>query len=243
MLRDQSDLTKEVLARGYELDQAREAEVAAAATGERLRVARELHDVVAHSLMVMVVQAGAARRNLESGRPGCADALRVVEETGRDSRSELRRLLGLADPAGSPADRSTGIPGMGHLAELVERTRAAGLPVTLTVDGELTSLTDGVDLAAYRIVQEALTNVLRHARATRAWVRVASAADRLDIEVRDDGVATLDRPPQAPGNGITGMQERAGIYSGEVSAGPRPGGGFRVRASIPLQAAHQGQPA
>jgi signal transduction histidine kinase len=235
LARQQRLLAAQVLERNRELEAAGHLETTVASADERLRIARELHDVVAHSLMVMVVQAGAARRSLESGRPGSVEALRVVEETGQASAEELSRLFDLVDPAGRP-DQS---PGMGHLDELVDRTRVAGLAVDVTTEGVPTSLPGGVDLAAYRIVQESLTNVLRHARATRVQVRVRYEPDAVHVEVSDDGNALTGSTAPPPGNGITGMRERARLYSGTVAAGPRPDGGFLVQAMFPLRPARQ----
>ncbi len=237
VVRQQSDLTAVVLQRSVELGRAREAERAAAAAAERLRIARELHDVVAHSLMVMVVQAGAARRTLESGRKGCQEALAVVQETGLRSLTELHRLLDLVDPSGRPLE---GSPGLDRLDELVERTRGSGLVVELSVERGTAGVPGGIDLAGYRIVQEAVTNVLRHAEATHAWIGVQCSVDTLVLDVRDNGTRAAAKPP---GNGIAGMRERARIYSGEVTAGPQPEGGFRVHATIPLAPVAVGQPA
>lgn len=222
-----------------------------AITQERLRITRELHDVIGHAMSVMVVQAGVAERMLED-RPGPArDAVRQIAATGRSSLGEMRRLIAVlrdGDDAAAPRDPA---PTLASLPDLVSRVRAAGLPVDLEPDdlesaGTSSALPDGVQLAAYRVIQEALTNCLRHARATRAWVDVAVDADELVLTVRDDGVgdgsapapdAALSRNGRggpATGMGLTGMRQRVAIYGGEFSAGADPGGGYRVRARFPL---------
>ncbi len=239
-VRQHTSMVSEVMERARQLEQARAARATAARVGERLRLARELHDVVAHTLMVMVVQAGAARRTLQSGRVGSFEALDVVEDAGRAALVELRRLLSLVE---SVKDPLSPLPGMGQLSALVERTRAAGLRVDLRIGGRPHSLPGGLDLAAYRVVQEALTNVLRHADATRAWVCVDYQPDRLVLEIGDDGRA---RPPGScgrAGNGIVGMRERVRIHGGELVAGPQPAGGFLVSATILFGLVGQGLPA
>jgi signal transduction histidine kinase len=199
-----------------------------ALTAERARIARELHDIVAHHLSVVVLQAAGAQA---SGKPPAA-ALAKIERSGREALNEMRRLLGvLREPA-----EDAGLapqPGVAELPALAEGVRAAGLPVRLAVDGGHGALPAAVDVSAYRIVQEALTNVLKHAGPARAEVTVGRADGAVLIEVTDDGAgAAEDRP--APGHGIVGMRERAAMFGGELLAGPRPGGGFAVRARLPL---------
>ena len=234
-----------------------EAQTRRAVEAERARIAGELHDVVTHNVSVMVVQAGAARSVLGSspGQPGpdqagaartAVEALLAVEASGRTAMAELRHLLGLLAPAGQPsaADDAALVPqpGVGQVRALVERVRAAGLPVELAITGAR-ALPPGVDLAAYRVVQEALTNVIRHAGVTRAAVRLEYRPDDLLITVTDDGPAAgvPPVPGAGGGRGLIGLRERIAIYGGELDAGPRPGGGWRVRARIPLEApARQG---
>jgi signal transduction histidine kinase len=202
-----------------------------AVAAERARIARELHDLVTHNLSVMVVQAGAAGEVFDEHPQQARAALAAIEETGRRALSELRRLLDVVaeeeDLAYDPQ------PGLRRLDELVASVRATGLGVDLTVEGSPRLLSPALELSAFRIVQEALTNVLKHARATRASVRVRFGTDTLELEVADDGVgaATTDG-----GRGLVGMRERAALFGGEVAAGTRPGGGFAVRARMPLEA-------
>ena len=208
-------------------------QAACAVAEERARIARELHDLVAHSMGVIVIQSQAAQRSLPA-RPDLANgALQSIEDAGRQGMAELRRLLGLLTAAGvgdvSPQPRLQG------LGELVDSIRAAGVPVELTVDGDLTALPAGVDLAAYRIVQEALTNVLKHAGPASVTVRVRAGGGVVDVEVCDDGRGA---PGPGTGHGLAGMRERAALYGGTLETGALPGGGYRVRARL----AADGQP-
>ena len=205
----------------------------AAVTQERARIARELHDVVAHSVSVMTVQAGAARMMLGGDPQRALAPLLAVEETGRQALGELRRLLGILRE--DPDDHGLGPqPGIDDLKALVETVRDTGLPVELVVDGTVRPLAPGLGLAAYRIVQEALTNTLKHAGAHRVVVTVGYA-ERLTIEVCDDGVGRPGGPGGRPGHGVAGMRERAQIYGGALTAGPEPGGGYAVRATLPFE--------
>jgi signal transduction histidine kinase len=210
-----------------------EAQTRRAVEAERARIAGELHDVVTHNVSVMVVQAGAARSVLDSSPDDAREALLAVEASGRTAMSELRHLLGLLAPAGGEEDMLVPQPGAARVPALVERVRAAGLNVELTVTGAR-DLSPGVDLAAYRVVQEALTNVIKHAGTARAAVVLEYRPDDLLITVTDDG-----RPVTGSGGpggrGLIGLRERIGLYGGELDAGPRPGGGWRVRARIPLE--------
>jgi signal transduction histidine kinase len=200
---------------------------------ERATIARELHDVVAHHMSVMVVQAGAARSVVETAPDAAADALRQIEVSGRTGLTEMRRLLEILK-----ADRADGDlapqPGLAHLDELLDGMRATGLRVEAVVEGEPRPLPPGVDLSAYRIVQEALTNSLRHAGGASARVRLRYEPDALELEVIDDGPgATADSI--GGGHGLIGMRERAQLFGGQVEAGSRPGGGFAVRARLPSE--------
>ena len=208
--------------------QAREAEAAVAA--ERARIARELHDVVGHGLSVVVLQLVAAQGMLEGGdRPAASQRLVATERSAREALAEMRRLLGLLDEHDASLAPQ---PSLRDLGRLVEETRLAGVDIDLEVHGEPIQLPPGLELAAYRIVQEALTNVIRHARPARAHVQVACADGRLTVEVRDDGQSLSD--PGRVGRGLAGMKERVALYDGELIVGPRPGGGFGVRASFPV---------
>jgi signal transduction histidine kinase len=208
-----------------------EAQTRRAVEAERARIAGELHDVVTHNVSVMVVQAGAARSVLDSSPDDAREALLAVEASGRTAMSELRHLLGLLAPAGGEEDMLVPQPGAARVPALVERVRAAGLSVELSVTGAR-DLPPGVDLAAYRVVQEALTNVIKHAGTARAAVVLEYRPDDLLITVTDDGRPTTEA---GGGRGLIGLRERIGLYGGELDAGPRPGGGWRVRARIPLE--------
>ena len=201
-----------------------------AAAGERTRIARELHDIVAHHLSVIVLQAAGARA---SGKPAEA-TLEKIENSGRQALVETRRLLGvLRDPG-----EETGLapqPGIDELGALAESVRAAGVPVNLVVSGDHVAVPAAVDVSAYRIVQEALTNVLKHAGHACADVTVGCADDAVTIDVTDDGPRQPANPIPAGGHGLAGMRERVAIFGGEFCAGPRPGGGFAVRARLPLR--------
>ena len=205
----------------------RQAEQAAAA--ERARIARELHDIVAHHLSVIVLQAAGARA---SGK-AAETTLEKIENSGRQALAETRRLLGvLREPA-----EETGLapqPGVGELEVLADSVRAAGLPVNLVISGEPAALPAAVDVSVYRIVQEALTNVLKHAGPARADVTVGCADEAVTIEITDNGTREPRDGTQADGHGLAGMRERVAIFGGELRAGPRPGGGFAVRARLPL---------
>jgi signal transduction histidine kinase len=198
--------------------------------GERARIARELHDVIAHSVSVMGVQAGAARTLLDTDVEGARDALRAIEATARDSVVELQRLLMVLRDGDQPTDRSPQ-PGLTQLPALVARMRDAGLPVELHAGAELDGVPTGVDLAAYRIVQEALTNALKHS-GTSTLVRVARDEHQLILEVRNR--IAPGRASAGGGHGIVGMRERAHVYGGAISAGPDGPDFFAVRASLPL---------
>jgi len=213
---------------------------------ERARIARELHDVVAHSVSVMVVQAGAARR-LVDGDPGQAkQALGSIESTGRQALAEMRRLLGVLR---RDAEDRAGGNGMGELAPqpsladvdaLVTGAQEAGLEVALEVEGSARPLAAGVDLFAYRIVQEALTNCIKHAGPARATVRLRYGCDQLELQVSDDGrgvIGWYDGDREDGGHGLIGMRERVAFLGGNLEVGPRPGGGFLVDARLPLEPA------
>lgn len=216
----------------------REQELAArvAVADERARIARELHDVVAHSVSVMVIQAGAARRLLGRQPERAGEALVAVEQGGRDALTELRHLLGLlTDAAGGDAGLAPQ-PGLSQLEALVERVIAAGLPVQLKIEGHPRPLPPGLDLTAYRVVQEALTNALKYAPSAHTEVTVAYTPLDLWLEVVDAGGAAYPDAAGA-GRGLLGMRERVAVYGGQVEAGPLAEGGFAVRARLPLEPA------
>ena len=218
------------------LSQATEAEARAvrAVADERARIARELHDVVAHAVSVMTVQAGAVRRVLLEDQVREREALEVVEKTGRQALAEMRRMVGvLRNPEEAPALAPQ--PSLEYLDRLLEHVRAAGLAVDVEIEGERAPLPAGVDLTAYRLVQEALTNTLRHANATRAHVTVRYGRGEVELVVSDDGRET--GTPGAEGHGLVGLRERVAVYGGELTAGPRRGGGYELRARLPVEAA------
>jgi signal transduction histidine kinase len=178
----------------------------------------------------MTVQAGAVRRLLKSGQEREREALRSVEETGRKALTEMRRLLDVLKHEEAPAPLAPQ-PGMGTLDSLLDQVREAGLPVELTTEGEPIELPPGVDLSAYRIIQEALTNTLRHAGPAHAWVVVRYGGGTVELEIANDGRNDLNN---VDGHGLVGMKERVAVYGGELESGPRPGGGFAVRARLPI---------
>jgi signal transduction histidine kinase len=203
---------------------------------ERTRIARELHDVVAHHVTVMVVQAGAARRSLDSSPEDAREALAAVESVGRTTLEEMRRILGVLR-AGPDDETLQPQPGIDRLPALLDQTREAGLPVALTVEGAPRTLPPGIDLTAYRIVQEALTNTLKHAGRASATVTLRYKPDSFAIEVADDGRGAAALATYADGHGLVGMRERVGVFGGRLDAGPRPSGGYAVRAVLPLDGA------
>ena len=197
---------------------------------ERLRLARELHDVIAHTVSVIVVQAGAAEQVLDGENREAREALAAIRRSGRSALAELRRLLGLLRDA-EPGEL---VPqaGLGALSELLAGTRAAGLAVEMKQRGEPRVLPPGLDQAAYRIVQEALTNSIKHAGPTNAAVSIDWEPNAVVLHICDDGCGSHDG--QGAGHGLIGMRERAHLYGGQLEAGPRPEGGFRVTARLPL---------
>ncbi len=214
------------------LERRREEEARLAVAEERARIARELHDVVAHSVSVMTVQASGVRRLLRPEQERERAALEIVEQTGREALAEMRRLLGvLREPDGAPELAPQ--PGLDRLEALLEQMRAAGLPVDVVVEGEPRPLAPGIDLSAYRVVQEALTNALQHAGEARAVVRLQYRPDRLELEISDDGRPAAHA--NGHGHGLHGMRERVTVCGGTIEAGPCPGGGFLVHASLPVE--------
>ena len=207
--------------------QAREAVVA-----ERARIARELHDIVAHHISVVVLQAAGARA---SGRATEA-SLEKIERSGRQALAETRRLLEILRDPGEEA-RLVPQPGVAEVAALADSVRAAGVPVSLAIDGDCTAVPPAVGVSVYRIVQEALTNILKHAGPARADVIIDCGEQEVTIEVTDDGAGPAAHPAHAGGQGLTGMRERVAIFGGELHLGPGPGGGFAVRARLPRGAA------
>jgi signal transduction histidine kinase len=205
-----------------------------AVADEQARIARELHDVVAHSVSVIVVQAAAADDVFEEHPDKARAALRSIEQTGRDALRELRRVLSGVRPV-EEAGPHEPAPGLDRVEELAEPLRAGGLDVVMRREGNAVAIPAGVDLSAYRIVQEALTNTLRHSRATRVDVLLRLGADALEVDVRDNGRPVADGSAGG-GRGLVGMRERAALLGGTFEAGPLGGGGYRVHALLPLEA-------
>jgi signal transduction histidine kinase len=217
--------------RAARLEAEREAQAKIAAAAERARIARELHDVIAHHVSVMVVQADGAGYALRRDLATAETALKAISSTGRQALTEMRRLLGVLRNAGDQAELAP-VPGLGELRELLDQARAAGLAVTYTLAGAPRELPDGAELAAYRVVQESLTNTRKHAGlAASAEVTLRYEPDGIIVEVTDDGLA--NPPSDTVGHGLAGMRERIEMYGGTVQAGPLPGGGFRVVARLP----------
>ncbi len=229
----------ELVDRAERLERARESDTRAARAEERSRIARELHDVVAHHVSVMTVQAAAARKVLDTRPEAAKDALMAIEEMGRTAMREMRGIVGVLRTDGESGELAPQ-PGMGDLPVLVDQMREAGLRAQLWIEGERQVLPPGIDLAAYRLVQEALTNSLRHAGpAARAWVTVRHDPGELLVQVEDDGRGGNGRlargPEDRPGHGLVGIRERVALYGGILRIGPRQGGGFEVRARFPLK--------
>jgi signal transduction histidine kinase len=213
----------------------REARMREAAAEERRRVARELHDIVSHTVTVMQVQAGAARQVVRTSPDQAEASLLAVEATGREAMAELRSLLGvLADDGGAAGLAPE--PGVAQLDGLVDRVRQAGLPAEIEIDGEARPLPAGLDVTVYRIVQEALTNALRYARDARTLVHLTFESAQLRLEILDDGPSRpLPAGVDGSGHGVVAMRERAARVGGRLEAGPRLGGGYAVRAWLPIE--------
>ena len=231
-LRTRTRLTEELHEAAAQAQEAHEAEVARAAAEERRRIAREMHDVVAHSVSVMVVQAGGARRILDRDPQRAVEAAARIEEVGRAALTEMRRLLGVLHHGDEEPGRAPQ-PTLRELDALIARSRAAGLPVTLAVEGSPRALPAGKDLAAYRVVQEALTNAIKHASGAPTSVIVRWEPSALELEIVDTGAGTVVNG-NGSGHGLVGMEERMRLYDGSLRAGARPGGGFGVIARLPL---------
>ena len=231
-LSTRSQQIAEAAERADRLERAREEDARVAVAEERARIARELHDVVGHSVSVMTVQAAAARRLLLPEQEREREALLVVEQTGREALAEMRRLVGvLRRPEEAPALAPQ--PSLDHVDKLVASAREAGLPVELRVEGEPVQLPAGLDLTAYRLVQEGLTNAVKHAQAQHAEVLVSYGDGHVEITVSDDGSGGGDG--DGGGHGLVGMRERVSVYGGELDAGPRLEGGYALRARLPVK--------
>jgi signal transduction histidine kinase len=230
-LRERSEQAEAAEVRAARAESEREAAARIAVAEERARIARELHDVVAHAVSVMVLQVGAVRHRLPPALAEDRDALRGVERAGRRALTEMRRLLAAMRREGEEVE-FTPQPGLDGLDSLLDEVGRAGLPVALHLEGEPFPLPRGIDLSAYRIVQEGLTNALKHARASDADVIVRYRPDEVEIEVRDNGDGTA--PSDGMGHGLVGIRERVKIYGGEMSAHSRPEGGFVLSTRLPV---------
>ena len=217
--------------RAAQAERERKAAARIAVAEERARIARELHDIVAHAVSVMVLQVGAVRHKLPGVQDEDREALKGVEQAGRTALAQMRHLLAAMRPDGDEAEL-TPQPGLDGLESLVASVGRAGLPVRLHVEGEPFPIPRAIDLSAYRIVQEGLTNALKHARAGTADVTVRSRSDELQLEIRDDGIGTATS--DGLGHGLVGIRERVKIYGGEMSAGTANGGGFILSTRLPL---------
>jgi signal transduction histidine kinase len=241
--------------RGWLLERERETAARTAVDAERARIARELHDIVSHNVSIMIVQAGAAREVLAALPDEAAAALSAVESAGRTTMTELRHLLGVLASAadgtdgpdgtgGTDGPDGTGLapqPSLSRLSPLIDRIAFAGLPVEVRISGDAWPLPSGIDVTAYRIVQEALTNALKHGAGGKAEVTIRYAEHSLRVEVLTGGpsVLTGDRPAprggDGAGRGLLGLRQRVAVYGGDLDARRRIGGGFRVRARIPVE--------
>ncbi len=229
----------ELEARAARLEREREEQAARAIQEERARIARELHDVIAHNVSVMVIQASAGEEVFDSNPQRARDALGAVASTGRDALGELRRLLGVIRPG--PDDNEPPAygpqPGLAALPELIDQVRGTGLAVTLAIDGDSPEVPEAAALCAYRIVQEALTNTIKHAGATRADVELRYGPDEFVVSIRDNGAggsAGGQVNETSGGRGLIGMRERVALFGGHLDTGPTHGGGYQVTARLPL---------
>jgi signal transduction histidine kinase len=236
LIRNQTALARELAEKADREQIEREEEEARATAAERARVARELHDVLAHNLSVMVIQASAARRVVQQDPAAAGQAAEVISATGREALSELRYVFG---PVRKQDGDALGAPGLANINQLASRAHRAGVPVEIRVEGKPIQLSPGADLAAYRVVQEALTNTLKHARGARATVIVRYEPGDVVVEVLDTGVGGVNgAPAESGGHGLAGMRERVVLYGGKLDAGRRPQGGFAVRAQLPVGGQH-----
>lgn len=239
MVRRRTDQAVALALHAQELEQTQAERERAAVAQERDRIARELHDIIAHSVSVMTVQAGAVEEVLDVDPEKAREAAGSIRRTGRQAQVDLRRLLGLLRDEDADLHPLTPQPGLADLEDLLDSVRRSGLDVRLTVDGTPRTLPAAVDLSAFRVVQEALTNTLKHARASAASVGVRYGADAVDIEVIDNGVFGAGRNgeagvPGGGGHGLAGMRERVALYGGELDFDHAPAGGFRVHALLPV---------
>jgi signal transduction histidine kinase len=225
---------QELQLRAEQAERDREDQARRAVAEERTRIARELHDVVAHQMTVMTIQADGAARIARDGDPRVAGALATIKETGQQALAEMRRVVGLLRTQDDEVADLAPLPQLADLDELVQRVHAAGVDVDMEVHGEARPVAEGVQLSAYRVIQESLTNAVRHGGPnTSARVRVCYRDAGLDLLVEDDGRGAAADDGPGGGHGLVGMRERVAVLGGSFEAGPRQGGGFRVHATIP----------
>jgi signal transduction histidine kinase len=233
-LRERAGHAEAAERRAARAEQERDAAALAAAAEERARIARELHDTTAHAVSVMVLQAGAVRHQLPDTHAEHKNALRDVEQTGRTALADMRLLLdAMRDPGGHDSELAPQ-PGLDRLDRLLDEIGRSGLPVQLRVTGDRFPLPGGLNISAYRIVQEGLTNVLKHANAGEAVVSLGYATDQLSIEIQDNGRGLASGNGGHPGHGLIGIRERVRLYDGEMTANTQEGGGFLLRVRLPL---------
>jgi signal transduction histidine kinase len=230
-IRDRQERADTLAARAELLEREQELRAQEAVVEERARIARELHDLVAHNVSVMVIQAGAERHALPEDQAQTRETLGSIEQAGRQALADARRLLGMLRRDGDREELEPQ-PGLAEVAVLIEQVQRAGLQVSLAVEGEPCPLDPGRDLCAYRIVQEGLTNALKHAGRSHAEVRLRYGPGALAIQIRDNGAGSSQL--DGAGQGLIGMRERVALYGGELQAGARAGGGFEVLARLPL---------
>ena len=230
----------ELQARTERAERERQAEAHRAVTEERLRIARELHDVIAHSMSVIAVQSGVGNHVIDSQPAEARQALAAIEATSRAALTEMRRLLGVLRQEGEPRGSLAPAPGLADLGSLAAQVQDAGLQVWINVDGQRGSVPPGIDLSAYRVIQEALTNVIKHAASATATVTIRYRDDSVTVEIANQApavpVAYAPGPRTGSGHGIIGMRERVAVFGGQFAAGPAPDGGFVVRACFPVAA-------
>ncbi|MQA99902.1 MAG: sensor histidine kinase [Actinobacteria bacterium] len=236
-----SEIARARRERAIELARTREAEAKRRAGEERLRIARELHDVLAHNISLINVQAGTALHLLDEHPEQARPSLAAIRQASNEALAELRSVLDILREGQESVPRSP-TSRLAHVDDLIAKTEAAGAHVTMRIEGDARPLAPGVDLAAFRVVQEALTNVTKHARDARVAVEISYEDRELTVQIDDDGVGAPVGAPSGGGRGISGMRERAAALGGELEAGPRPGGGFRVRARFPVKPEGAGRP-
>lgn len=234
--RSRREYTNVVEERASLLEHEREVRAREAVADERARIARELHDIVGHALNLIVIQSGGAQRVFGSKPELARDSLASIESTSRQALVDMERMLGMLRSAQPPGDELGAQPGLGDVDRLAAQVSEAGLPVSVSIEGTPIALPPSVDLSAYRIVQEALTNALKHAGPARASVIVRYAPDSLQLEITDDGRGAAGERSESDrgGRGLIGMKERVAVFDGELSVGPRPEGGYRVHVRLPI---------